>query len=176
MGTVVGVTCADGVVIVGDRVVTRGSRIRSRSHPHVFDFRAVGVAAVGDVSGVDEFADRLDGGIRRYRTERGAVGIDPLARLAADLAAEFGVSALAAARDDAGQPCLRSLDAEGGVTGDELVAHGSGASVALGALEAAHDPDAGLTAAETSARDALVATAERDPGTGTELDVYRLEV
>jgi proteasome beta subunit len=174
MSTVVGVASAGGVVVAGDRLVVAGGHVRSRSHPHVFDFGTVGAAAVGDASAVDGFADRLDVELRRYRTERGTVGIDPLTGLAADLAAEFGVSALVAARDDAGRPRLGSIDPDGGVTTDDLAAHGSGAAVALGSLEAGHDPDATLEAVETLARAALAVAAERDAGTGADVDVYRL--
>jgi proteasome beta subunit len=48
--------------------------------------------------------------------------------------------------------------------------------VALGVLEAGHDPDATLDEAATLGRDALSAAAERDAGTGTDLDSYRLSV
>lgn len=171
MGTVIGVRCAGGVVLAGDRVAVNQGHVRSRTRQHVFDFGAVGAAVVG--ADVDGFADRLESELRTYRTERGAVRIDPLARMASDLAVEFGVSALVAGRgDDA--PHLRSVTADGSTTDDEMAAFGSGASVALGALEAGHDPDATLDDAETLARDALRAAAERDAGTGDDVDTYRL--
>jgi proteasome beta subunit len=171
MSTVLGVACGDGVVLAGDRLVTSDGHVHSRSRRHVFDFGAVGAAVVdGDVDG---FVDRLEAEIRAYRTERGDPEVDPVVRMASDLAAEFGVSALLAARTD-GRPALRAVAADGGVTDDDVAAFGSGASVALGALEAGHDPDATLDAAAALARDALSAAAERDAGTGSELDRYRL--
>lgn len=172
MSTVLGVACAGGVVLVGDRVVASGGHLRSRSRRHVFAFGRVGFAVVGaDVDGV---ADRLEREIRTYRTERGDLTVDPFARLASDLAAEFDAAVLLAAPDGDGRPTLRAVAVDGGVTADDVAAFGSGASVALGALEAGHDPDATLDEAAALARDALSAAAQRDAGTGTELDSYRL--
>ncbi|MFB6194856.1 MAG: 20S proteasome subunit A/B [Haloplanus sp.] len=174
MSTVIGVACAGGVVIAGDRLVVADGHVRSRSQRHVFDLGTVGAAVVGDPGDVDEFANRLDTDVRAYRTERGPLSIEPLARMASDLAEELNVSGVVTARDDDGEPRLRSIDADGGVTADDLAAFGSGASVALGALEAGHDPEADLDAAERFVRDALSTAAERDAGTGDDIDLYRL--
>jgi len=171
MSTVLGVACAGGVVLAGDRVAVSQGQVRSRSRRHVFDFGRVGAAVMA--ADVDGFADRLSGDVRAYRTERGDLGIDPFTRLASDLADEFDASTVLAAPGDDG-PCLRGVTADGGVTTDDVAAFGSGASVALGALEAGHDPDATLDETTALARDALSAAAERDAGTGTEFDVYRL--
>jgi proteasome beta subunit len=172
MSTVVGLACADGVVLAGDRVAVTDGQVRSRTRQHVFEFEDVGAAVVG--SDVDGFVARLDGEVRTYRTGRGTVRIDPFARMASDLAAEFDVEGVLAGRDDDDRPRLRSLGTDGGVTDDDVAAFGSGASVALGALEADRDPDATLDVAETLARDALSAAAERDAGTGDEFDTFRL--
>ena len=172
MSTVLGVSCAGGVVLVGDRVVANGGHVRSRSRRHVFDFGRVGVGVVG--ADVDGFVDRLEGELRTYRTERGDLDIEPFARVASDLAPEFDAAVLLAARDADGRPALRAVATDGGVTADDVAAFGSGASVALGALEAGHDPDATLDEAAALAHDALSAAAERDAGTGIELDSYRL--
>lgn len=172
MSTILAVACAGGVVLAGDRVVVDRGQIRSRSRRHVFDVGSVGAAVVG--SDVDGFADRLENEVRTYRTERGDLDIGPFARLASDLAASFDVSVLLAARDDDGLPALRAVAPDGSVTTDDVAAFGSGASVALGAVEAGYDPDATLDAATTLVRDALATAAERDAGTGTELDTYAL--
>jgi len=172
MSTVLGVVCAGGVVLVGDRVVASGGHVRSRSRRHVFEFGRVGVAVVG--ADVDGFADRMESEIRTYRTERGDLDIDPFARLASDLAAGFDADVLLAAPDGDGRPALRTVTADGGVTADDVAAFGSGASVALGALESGHHPDATLDEAAALLHNALSAAAERDAGTGTEYDSYRL--
>jgi len=172
MSTVLGVACSGGVVLAGDRLAVTDGHVRGRARRHVFDFGSVGAAVVA--ADVDGFADRLDREIRTYRTERGDVRIDPLARMASDLAAAFDASVVVAARDEASRPALRSITADGGVTADPLAAFGSGASLVLGALESGYDPDASLDAAVTLARDALSSAAERDAGTGSEIEIYRL--
>ncbi|SEA23341.1 proteasome beta subunit [Haloplanus vescus] len=171
MSTVLGLACVDGVVLAGDRLHATDGHVRG-TRRHVFEFDSVGVAAVGD--DVDGFVDRLEAECRSYRTDRGAVRIVPFARMASDLAAEFGVSALVAAPDEAGTPRLRAVASDGSVTDDDVAAFGSGASLALGALEASHDPESTLDAAVTLARDALDSAATRDAGTGDEVDLLRL--
>jgi proteasome beta subunit len=171
MSTVLGVASAGGVVLAGDRVAVADGYVRSRDRQHVFDFGRVGAAVVG--ADVDGFADRLESDVRAYRTERGDVRIEPLARMASDLAVEFDVSSVVAGRDD-GVPNLRAVAADGSLTDDDVSAFGSGASVALGVLDAGYDAAATLDEATTLARDALAAAAERHPGTGTDLDLYRL--
>ncbi|WP_248895566.1 hypothetical protein [Haloplanus halobius] len=173
MSTVIGVACAEGVVLAGDRLAVTDGHVRSRSHRHVFEFGEAGAAIVGAPGDVDAFADRLDAEIRSYRTERGQLRIDPFARLASDLADDRGVSGVVAAPDADGEPALRSIT-PGSVTEDDVAAFGSGASVALGVLEAGHDPDASLDDAAELTRRALDAAAERDAGTGDDIDTYRL--
>jgi proteasome beta subunit len=172
MSTVVGVACAGGIVLAGDRVVADQDRVRTRSRQHVHEFEGVGVAVVAD--DVEGFSDRLDAAIRAYRTERGTPLIDAAARLVGDVADAFDAVALVAARDDDGRPALQSVDPGGGTTAADVAAFGSGAALALGGLEAGYVPDASLDDAATLARDAIVAAAERDPGTGAEVDTYRL--
>lgn len=172
MSTVLGVASAGGVALAGDRVAVADGRVRSRNRQHVFGFGRVGAAVV--VADVDGFADRLESDVRAYRTERGDVRIDPLARMASDLAVEFDVSVAVAGRDDDGVPDLRAIAADGRLTDDDVSAFGSGASVALGVLDARYDAVTTLAETTTLARDALAAAAERDPGTGTDLDLYRL--
>jgi len=172
MSTVLGVSCAGGAVLAGDRVATADGHVRSRSRRHVYDFGSVGAAVVGDVDG---FAARLESDVRAYRTERGTLDIEPFARLASDLTDAFDAAVLLAAPDD-DRPALRAVAVDGGVTDDDVAAFGSGAAVALGALEAGHDSDATLDDAETLCREALAAAAERDAGTGATVDVYRLPV
>lgn len=171
MSTILGVVCAGGVVLAGDRVVTSDGHVRG-TRQHVFEFDTLGIAAVGDDIG--GFVDRLENEVRTYRTDDDTVRIDPFARMASDLVAEFDVSALVAAPDDDDTPSLRSVATDGSVTTDELTAFGSGASLALGALETGHEPDASLDTAVTLARDALTSAAGRDSGTGDDIDIYRL--
>ncbi|WP_152042917.1 20S proteasome subunit A/B [Salinigranum salinum] len=181
MATIVGLRCRDGVVLAGDRVLVRDGRIESRNRRHVFDFDDVGAAAVG--SDVDRFADRLAGELRSYRLDRGSVSVAVLERLASELASGTGMEAVVAGRDrddegerenGTGRAALRGVYADGSTLGDPPMALGSGASLALGQLEAADLDSMSVAEAETFVHDLFETVAERDPGTGAETDVWTL--
>lgn len=172
MSTIVGVECDGGAVIAADTALVRDGRVESTSKRRLFDFADAAAAAVGD--DVDEFGRRLDAEVRGHRTEHGeAISIDRLARIAADIAAETGVEAVVTARDDDGAARIRAIDRAGGVIEDAYAARGSGAAAALGQLEAV-DLDVGLDDAEATLREVLSAVAERDAGTGENVDTWRL--
>jgi proteasome beta subunit len=170
MSTIVGIRCRDGVVVAGDRVLVRDGRIASRNRQHVFDFDDVGVAAVG--TDVDRFADRLESELRSYRLGRGSVSLAVLERIASDVASETTTEAVVATHDEEGEVALRSLATDGSTLSDPPMALGSGASLALGQLEATDFESLAVAAAETAVRELFEAVAERDPGTGDEVDVW----
>jgi len=173
MATIVGIECADGVLLAGDRTLATDGTIRSTDKRHVFDFGAVGAAAVGSAGAVDTFSRELEAEVRQYRTERSEpVRVDPLARMASSLSSRTGAEAIVAAPDADGAPRLRVVYGDGSVVDDDRGALGSGAALALGQLDAAGD----LTLADAAdlVEDLFAAVAERDPGTGTDVDVYRL--
>jgi proteasome beta subunit len=172
MATIVGIECVDGVLLAGDRTLATDGTIRSTDKRHVFDHGAVGAAAVGEAGALDTFSRELESDVRRYRTERSVpVRIDPLARMASSLSARTGAEALVAAPDADGTPRLRVVYADGSVVDDDRGALGSGAALALGQLDAAGE----LTLADAAdlVDDLFAAVAERDPATGTDVDVYR---
>lgn len=173
MSTVIGIECTDGVVLAGDRTLVRGGSVASKSKQRVFDLGGAGAAVVGDASGIDEFERRLDAERREYETDRGPLRIDPLERIASDLAAELGVEVLVAGLDEGGDARLRAVGGDGAALDDPTAALGSGAEVAYGGLEGV-DADASLDEAESSAREVMAAVAERDGETGDEVDVFRL--
>ncbi|MFC4451636.1 20S proteasome subunit A/B [Halorussus aquaticus] len=173
MATIVGVEGDGGVVLAGDRRLTRGGTVSSERKRHVFDFGAVGAAAVSETGGIDEFRRRLDSEVRSHETEQGdPMGIDRFASVASDVAAAEGVEAIVAASED-GTPRVRGIGSDGGVVTDAAVAFGSGAQLALGVLEGREDR---LSAdeAEELAREAVETAADRDTDTGAEIDTYRL--
>jgi proteasome beta subunit len=173
MSTVIGIECAGGVVLAGDRTETRGGSITSTSKDRVFDLGRVGAAVVGASGGIDEFERRLDAERREYETDRGSLRIDALERIASDLASELDVSALVAGLDDDGAARLRQVSADGGTIDDPTAALGSGAELAYGGLEGV-DADASLDEAAEAAREIMATVAERDTETGEETDLYRL--
>ncbi|MFC7078769.1 20S proteasome subunit A/B [Halorussus caseinilyticus] len=174
MATIVGIEADGGAVLAGDRRLTQGGTVSSERKRHVFDFGAVGAAAVGDSGAIDEFRRRLDAEIRSHETEADEpMGIDRLAAVASDIAADEGVEAIVAGRDDDG-PCVRGVGGDGGVLTDEAVAFGSGAQLALGVLEG-REEGLDVDAAAELAREAIAAAADRDTDTGADVDAYRLE-
>ncbi|WP_380679508.1 20S proteasome subunit A/B [Salinigranum sp. GCM10025319] len=180
MATIVGVRCRDGVVLAGDRLRVRDGRVESRNRQHVFDFDldgdAVGGATVG--SDVDRFADRFGGELRSYRLERGPVPLAAVERIGSDVASETGCEAIVAARDrdedEDGRAALRAVYPDGSTLSDPPMALGSGASLALGQLEAADLDAMSVDDCESFLRETFEAVAERDPGTGDEVDVWTL--
>lgn len=173
MSTVIGIECAGGVVLAGDRTETRGGSITSTSKDRVFDLGEVGAAVVGASSGVDEFERRLDAERREYETTRGPLRIDALERIASDLAGELDVSALIAGLDDDGVARLGQVSADGGTLDDRTAALGSGTELAYGGLEGV-DADTSLDEAAETAREIMRTVAERDTETGEDIDLYRL--
>lgn len=173
MSTIAALRCRDGVVVAGDRLVVRDGRVESRNRRHVLDVASdVGAAAVG--RDVTRFADRLTGELRTYRFEREAVSLEALERVASDVGRDTGVEALVAARDADGRAALRAVSADGSTLSDSPMAFGSGTPFVLGALEAVDAASTSLPAAETFVREAFDSAAERDPGTGSEVDVWTL--
>lgn len=175
MATIVGIEVDGGAVLAGDRLLADEGTVESKNKQHVFDLGEVGAAAVGDSGGVDEFRRRLESEVRTHETEHGdPMSITRFANVASDIAEDEGVEAVVAARDDNHVPKVRGIGADGSVLTDATVALGSGAQLALGVLEGANRSQS-LDGGEELARDAIDAAADRDAGTGEEVDVYRLD-
>lgn len=174
MATIVGVEADGGAVLAGDRLLAEEGTVESKSKRHVFDFGDVGAAAVGEPGGIDEFERRLESECRTYETEHDeAMDVTRLANVAADIAGEEGVEAIVVARDNRDVPRIRAIDDGGAILSDETAALGSGVQFALGVLDGA-SVDIDLGAAEELTRDAVETAADRDTGTGSEIDVFRL--
>jgi proteasome beta subunit len=173
MATIVGMRAEDGAVLAGDRLLARGGTVQSEDKRHVFDFGAVGAAAVGDSGGIDEFERRLESEVESHEIEADeAIGLTRLANVASDIAADEGVEAVVAGRDD-GAADVRGIDSDGSILSDDVVVFGSGAQVALGLLESKPE-GIGLADAEELATDAVETASDRDTDTGGDVDTYRL--
>lgn len=173
MATIVGIETEAGAVLAGDRLLTEGGTVESESKRHVFNLDGVGAAAVGESGGIDEFRRKLESEVQSYETEEGeAMRISRLATVASNLSVE-GVEAIVAARDDDAAARTRGIDADGGIVTDDTLAFGSGAQMALGALEG-RDEDLSLDDAEELASSAVETAMERDTESGGEVDTYRL--
>ena len=174
MATIVGIEADGGAVLAGDRRVAEDGTVRSDNKRHVFDFGEVGAAATGPASGVDDFRQRLEAETRSHDTERGEpMSLTRLANVASDIAADAGVDAIVAARED-GRAGIRGVASDGSVLTDATAAFGSGAQMAVGVLEGPPEGQS-VDAAADLARDALDSAADRDTATGEEYDTFRLD-
>lgn len=173
MGTVVGIRLADGVALAADRRATDGSTVRSDDLGKLFAFDAAGAGATGSASAIQEFGRRLEDELRQLRDRQNhGPSIDALERLAGDVASETGAEAIVAAREE-GIAALRAIDAEGGSVGDDVLALGTGAQVAIGGLDGV-DRETSVEEAAELLKDVLETVAERDAETGEEIDVWTL--
>lgn len=168
-----GVAADGGAVLGADRLTTEGETVTGESFRRLAVLDGAGAVAVGDPGSVEAFHRRVEREVRDHRTREGETpGVERLARVAADAAAETGVEAIVAARGDAGA-VVRAVAPDGAVLEDRVVAFGTGAAVALGRLEGVAG-DADLDVAEEAVRAALSRAADRDAGTGADVDVWRL--
>lgn len=175
MGTIIGVTAEDSVVLAADRRVTEGGTVRSESGEKLFDYEHAGAVVTGTQGAIQEFDRELESEIRQRRMqEERPIRIQAVERIASRLAGEHGVEAIVAAHDEEAVARLRGIDSGGGVVTDEIVAYGTGASVAMGRLEA-EDWDVSVEEAADRVRDVVKSVAERDTDTGEEIDVWTLE-
>ncbi|WP_440008000.1 20S proteasome subunit A/B [Halomicrococcus sp. SG-WS-1] len=174
MGTILGIETTAGVVLAGDRRYTHDGTTASDGVQRVHDFDRAGVAAVGDPGSIRQFASRVESELRSYETEHDeSMALDRLTRTTADVAADEGVDAIVAGRTADGNAELREVGNDGGVLVTEATARGSGATVAVGLLESGPDAEE-LDDVEAFARETMATVANRDAGTGDEVDVYRL--
>lgn len=174
MGTVVAIETSGGAAIAGDRLATRGGTVTSGGAERVVDLDEVGGGAVGEQGDVDEFHRRLDSELRSERMEREReIDVDLLARIAARIAEDAGVTAVVSTHDDEGVARIRQVGPDGSVLSGPIVAIGSGAQVALGRLEAA-ERERDLRSTEELARETIETVAERDTDTGEEVDLWSL--
>lgn len=173
MSTIVGVETDGVVALAADRAnVTDGTA--TGSVDRLFEFDDAGAVAVGDPGSVASFGRRLESELDRERLGRDReVGLDRVARMAAEISAEENVEAIVAARADEGAARLRSVDSHGAVLDDTVAAFGTGAQVALGILESetfdGESPDL-----EERLREILGSVAERDAETSDDLDSWSL--
>ncbi|MGA9401058.1 20S proteasome subunit A/B [Haladaptatus sp.] len=174
MATVIGIRCAEGTVLAADRRVTSDDAVTSDGVRRVFEYDDAGAAVVGGVGAIEEFDRRFGTELDRSREESDDVHIDRIAQVASELTGELGLDGLVVGLDSNGDVGLREVGSDGLVLASDVTALGSGASVAFGPLEQA-DTDRGLDDVEALARETLSIVAQRDPDTGTDIDVVRFE-
>ncbi|WP_122089462.1 Ntn hydrolase family protein [Halalkalicoccus subterraneus] len=176
MGTIVGVRLTDGVALAADKRATGGSTVRSESVEKLFAFDGAeaGAVAADETGAIQTFGRKLDTEVRQRGTEQGSlIRIDPLSRLASELAADTGVEAVVAARDGEGVARMRAIDSAGAELDEKVVAQGTGAQFALGQLDGM-DRDESIDGAADALGSIFERIAERDTETGEDCTVWTL--
>lgn len=175
MGVVVVVAATDGVVLASDTLAVDGhGGVTSENAQQLFEFDDAVVGAVGDRGDVDAFARHIRGELQQVDVEPGrSVDASSVSRIVAEAAADADVEALVAAQDADGTATAHQVDPAGGVVPVETAAVGTGATLAVGYLDAADAPD-GLAAAIELAEESVAAAQDVDPETGGDVDVVSL--
>lgn len=165
--TALGLAFGEGVVLAATAGRVRGSTVAGSDQPVAPVHPTAAVTLTAGLGDAQAFARRLRAEADRYERKHGApMSVDALATRAGDLLREESPAdgrLLLGGTDDDGAH-LYVLGDDGGVTEDDLAAVGSGAQVAIGALEAAAEPDLDRERAVDVAADALRSACERDPG------------
>ncbi|MCE4601762.1 MAG: archaeal proteasome endopeptidase complex subunit beta [Desulfurococcales archaeon] len=175
--TVLGLKAGDGVVLATDRRLSYGGFVMSRNARKIFVLEdRVGIAIAGlygDTSGLSRI---LEAEIKYYELTSGSsLSVKGVAkRLSSILYAykfyPFFVEAIIGGIDD-GEPRLYVLDSLGSITEEDYAASGSGATMALGVLEATYKPGLSIDEAMDIAVKAMKSAIERDAMSGDGIDI-----
>jgi proteasome beta subunit len=179
MTTVVGLKCADGIVLASDRRASKGGMIGSKAVKKIYlldDTKAVAIA--GQLSDANYLINLVKAESKLMEFERGFVlSVKESSKLLSNLLytgmrnyAPFITEMLVAGVDDSG-PGLFEADISGAVTEEKFTSSGSGSPIAFGVLEASFKD--GITTEEGAqiATKAVSAAMERDPGSGNGITV-----
>ncbi|MXR22209.1 hypothetical protein [Halobacterium bonnevillei] len=175
MGVVVAIDADGGAVLASDTLAVDDGRVTSENAEQLFEFDGAIVGAVGDRGDVDEFARTVQGELQQVDVETGTdLDVGRLGRIAASAAADVGVEALVAGRDDVGDASVRRVGTSGDLVSVTTGALGSGSAVALGFLEG-KDPPESLSDAVELARESVQAAQDVDVETGGDVEAVTLE-
>ncbi len=174
MSTVIAATIAAGVIIVADRRHTQGN-IVSGTQARVFTDPGgttdVGGGVIGDPGATEQFQRQFADALQTAaRDQPGGLYLDVIARVGARVADQTRMMAVVGARTEAGKAEMRHITADGGVLTPTTVSLGTGKAVAASRLDTL-DQSQSLAAATTTLEQIMTTVAERDPQTGSNIDV-----
>ena len=179
--TAVGIRASDGVVLAADRRMSYGSFIVSRNARKVFRVGdRIGVATAGlygDISGLLRIVETE---MRYYETTYNTrMSLKALAKLLSNILYSskffpYYVEVIVGGIDRDGKPRVYVLDPVGAITEESFIAVGTGATTALGVLEAEYRDGITVEEAEELAIRAVRAAIARDAGSGDGVDVLAI--
>ncbi len=175
--TALGLKARDGVVLATDRRLSYGGFVMSRNAKKIFVIEdRVGVAIAGLYGDVSGLARVLEAEVKYYESTSGVrLTVKGVAKRLSTILYSykffpFYVEAIVGGFDD-GEPRIYVLDSLGSITEEDYAALGSGATMALGVLEALYKPDMSLEEAEELAVKAMKSAIERDAMSGDGIDI-----
>lgn len=177
-GTLVGLTTAEGVVLVADTRTTRGTVVRSESVRKVAQVHpTAALGSTGDLGDVQAFVRALRATVDRYESRHGEpIGVSALGTVAVErLRSESGPAGrfLLGGVDADGCHVL-TLDRDAGVLEDAYAAVGTGSQLAYGVLDADVADSIAMAEARRVAGRAVQSAAGRDAATGIGVHVAEI--
>ena len=168
--TTIGLTTADGVVMVTDKRASLGNMVSSKTAQKVEAVHPSGALTIaGSVSAAQSLIRTLKVEGNLYETRRGEdMSMDALSTLTSNLlrsgAFLIVVPVLGGVDEEGGH--VYSYDALGGVTEETYSVSGSGSQFALGVLEQEYDEEMSQDDAREVAIRSLKSAVERDTASG----------
>ncbi|WP_137287076.1 archaeal proteasome endopeptidase complex subunit beta [Halorussus salinisoli] len=168
--TTIGLTTADGVVMVTDQRASLGHMVSSKTAKKVEAVHPTGALTIsGSVSAAQSLIRTLEVENNLYETRRGEdMSMEALSTLTSNLLRSGGflitVPVLGGVDSEGGH--IYSYDALGGVTEETYSVSGSGSQFALGVLEQDYHEDLSQDEAREVAIRALKSAVERDTASG----------
>jgi proteasome beta subunit len=179
MTTIVGLKCADGIVLASDRRASKGGMIGSKVVKKIYTIdidKAVAIA--GQLADANYLINLVKAESKLMEFDRGfRLSVKESSKLLSNLLytgmrsyAPFITEMLVAGIDESG-PHVYDADISGAVIEEDFTSSGSGSPMALGVLEYRYKQ--GLTTEEAAdiAINAVKAAMERDPGSGNGVEV-----
>nr|WP_269814462.1 archaeal proteasome endopeptidase complex subunit beta [Halorussus litoreus] len=168
--TTIGLTTADGVIMVTDKRASLGNMVSSKTAKKVEQVHPTGALTIsGSVSAAQSLIQTLEVETNLYETRRGNdMSMEALSTLTSNLLRSGGflitVPVLGGVDEEGGH--IYSYDALGGVTEETYSVSGSGSQFALGVLEQEYDEGISQDDAREVAIRALKSAIERDTASG----------
>lgn len=174
--TALGVRLSDGIILAGERRLSYGSFVLSRSAKKVFKIGRFGIAGAGIIGDVQTLTRIMDVEIRYYELYNNRkISTRAAAQLLSLILYQNKwmpyISELLFGGFDEDGPKMYILDPIGSLIEDDYAAIGSGARVAIGVLESEYKPNLSIDKAKEIVIKAMKASIERDVTSGDGIDL-----
>lgn len=180
--TAVGIKAKNGVVLTADKRMSYSGFIMSRNVRKVFVINdRIAIAVTGFYADISGLQRMLEAEIRYYEIRNNKrLPLKSVAKLLSSILYSyklmpFYVETVVGGIDSDNEPRIYVLDPVGAITEEKFIATGSGATLALGVIEAEYNKNIDLDKASELALSAMRAAVGRDAGTGDGIDMVRIK-